>query len=274
MGAGDALAAGFRAVFEFREDGRRQVGAAFFNEILGFGDRELARDFGLTGEGGCGGKIEDFRGVEFDGDFLRGAVGIDAVGAALAVEAERRDDGDDAFVEEELEGLRVHALDLAGVLLVDATEDAGGVGDDGIDVGGAEIDGGKALHDFVGEADRGVDADLQCRHVGDADAVGIRDGDAALGGELLDLMARAVDQDDFDAQGAEHCEVEQEVLQILRAGGFAIDRHDKNAFAEERDILEDFAEVRDVHFYFVPISRWARVHTGKISRLRSAACGR
>jgi len=39
--------------------------------------------------------------------------------------------------------------------------------------------------------------------VGDADAVGVRDRDAALFGEVLDLIARAVDKDDFDAQRAQ-----------------------------------------------------------------------
>ena len=82
------------------------------------------------------------------------------------------------------------------------------MGNDGVDVGGAEVDRAEAFHDFVGEPNRGVDADLECRLVGNANAVGVRDREAALFGEVLDLVARAVDEDDFDAERAQHREVE------------------------------------------------------------------
>lgn len=121
------------------------------------------------------------------------------------------------------------------------------MGNDGVDVGGAEVDRAEAFHDLVGEPNRGVDADLECRLVGNANAIGVRDREAALFGEVLDLVARAVDEDDFDAERAQHREVEQEVWKILGGRDLAVDRDHEDALAEERDILEDFAQVGDFH---------------------------
>ena len=54
----------------------------------------------------------------------RHAVGIDAIGFAVAVEAQRRHDRDDALVEQRLEQLDVHALDFAGEQMIHALDDA------------------------------------------------------------------------------------------------------------------------------------------------------
>ena len=141
MCAGNALTAGFSAVFQFREQARREVGFAFFDEIFRLGNRKLARQGRGFLEDTAWREVEDFRCAEFHGDFQRDAVRIRPVGASLAVEAHGRDDRNDAFVEKEAEGLGVHALDLAGVLLIHATENAGGMDDERVDVGGAQIDG-------------------------------------------------------------------------------------------------------------------------------------
>ena len=54
----------------------------------------------------------------------RHAVGVHAVGLAVAVEAERRNDRHDALREQRLEQLDVHALDLAGEEMIHALNDA------------------------------------------------------------------------------------------------------------------------------------------------------
>ena len=117
-------------------------------------------------------------GLERLGDGQGDAVGVDAVGLALAVEAERGQDGDDAVVEQLLEQLDVHALDLAGEQVVHAVEDADGVGDDGVGAGGAEVVGGEAFEDFVREPVGGGQGELERGFVGDAGAVEVGGGDA------------------------------------------------------------------------------------------------
>ena len=104
-------------------------------------------------------------GLQRFGNCQGDAVGVDAVSLALAVEAQRGQDGHDAVVEQLLKHLHVHPLDLAGEELVHAMQDADGVGDDGIGAGGAEVNRREALQDFVrqpvgggqGELERGFD---------------------------------------------------------------------------------------------------------------------
>ncbi len=97
-----------------------------------------------------------------------------------------------------MQRLGIHPLDPPGVEKIDAAQDAGGMGDDGIGIGGAQIDGGEALHHIVENLRGGLDRELERRLIGDAGAVGIRDGHVALGGELLDLRAGAMHEDDLD----------------------------------------------------------------------------
>ena len=126
------------------------------------------------------GDVDELGGLERLGHFHGHAIGIDAEGVALAVEAERRNDRDDALLEELVEEFGVDALDPAGVEPVDAADDAEGVGDDGVGVAGAQVVGGEALEHFVGDAVRGGERDLERFLVGDAGAVGIAHGNAGL----------------------------------------------------------------------------------------------
>ena len=70
------------------------------------------------------GDEDDLRRLQRGADSERDGVGGDAVGLAVAVEAQRRDDGRDAGGEERLEHLGVHALDLAGEEVVHPLQDA------------------------------------------------------------------------------------------------------------------------------------------------------
>ena len=131
--------------------------------------------------------------------------------------------------------------------MIDAAEDAGGIGDDGVGVDGAQVHAGEALHDLVRDARGGVEADGEGVFVGDARAVGVGNGRAERGGALLDLVARAVDEDDLDVERAQDGEVEQHVGEILRVDDLAVDGDDERALAETGDVLEDAAKVGNVH---------------------------
>ena len=119
--------------------------------------------------------------------------------------------------------------------------------DKGVDISGAEIDGGEALHDFVSKPDCRINAHLQRRLIGEANAVGVGDPDSARSGESLDLVACAMHQDDFDTQGAEHGEIQEDVRKILRVRHLAIHRNHENTLPEEGHILQNFTQVGDVH---------------------------
>ena len=84
------------------------------------------------------------------------------------------------MVEQFLEHFDVHALDFAGEEVVHAVQDADGVGDDGVGAGGAEVVGGEALEDLVGEAVGGGEGELEGGLVGDAGAVEVGGGDALV----------------------------------------------------------------------------------------------
>ena len=85
---------------------------------------------------------DDFRRVQRLGHLDRHRVRIDAVGFPVAVETRAAGRmGMMPLVEKKLQADGVHALDLAGVELVDAAEDAGGKRDDRVGVDGAQVHG-------------------------------------------------------------------------------------------------------------------------------------
>jgi len=120
-------------------------------------------------------------------------------------------------IEKKVEGLGVDGARPGRCGEIHAAEDAGGMGDDGIGVGGAEIDRGEALHYVVEDLGGSLDGELEGGLVGDAGAVGVGNGDAALGGEFLDLGAGAVDEDDLDGKRPEDGDIQEDVGEVIRA---------------------------------------------------------
>ena len=234
-------------MLEFGKQARVDPGAFLFHKFLRLGDRELADDPAVPGHAIARGKEKDLHRLHRLGHFEGDAVGVHAKGFSLAVVAQRRDHGDDALVQKQVQRLRVHALDAAGVELIDAAEDARRMRDDRVGVGRPQIDGREALHDLRHHVRRRFEAHLERGVVGDADSVRVGNRDAALGGELRDLQARAVDEDHLDAQRAQHREIEQEVREIRRRHDLAVDRDYEDFFAEARDVLENAAQVGDFH---------------------------
>ena len=100
-------------------------------------------------------------------------VGVDAIGLAVAVEPERRDDRHDALREQRLQQLDVDALDLAGEQMVDALDDAHRMRGDHVGAGGAQVVGREPFENLVREPVGGGERELERRRVGDARAVEI-----------------------------------------------------------------------------------------------------
>ena len=87
--------------------------------------------------------------------------------------------------------------------MIDALEDAGGMGDDGVGDGPAQVGRREAFQQFVRDAVGGQQGDAQRLVVGDAGAVEVGRRDVEGVGQPEDLMAGPVDQDDANAQAAQ-----------------------------------------------------------------------
>ena len=248
-----AVTDGPHRLLELRPQFRRQYGRVLLVQQLGLADGQLVVDLALLARLGDAAERDAAVRREVDhldrlhraGDLGGDGVGVEAVRVALPVAADRRDDGHDVLVEEGFEEVGVDALDLAGVLVVDAGQDAGGVGDDGVAHGPSQVGGGQPLEEFVRDVRGREEGELERRVVGDARAVEVAGGGARCLGEPADLVGRAVDEADADAQGAQQGDVEQEVAEVLALDDRAVERDDEEPVAEERDVAENFAKVLD-----------------------------
>ena len=223
-------------------------GAELPGEFLGLVDGELSRQGGGSADHVVCPEQDDLGGMQGLRHLECDPVGVHAVGAALAVEAERRDHRNDPFLEKEFQGVVVHTLDPSGVELVGPPEDACGMGDDGVGVGGTQVDRRQPLHDPVGEPYGGVDGKLQGGLVGDSRPVGVGCVYAAAPGQVPDLTAGPVDQNHPHAQRAKDREVEEDIREIFRCGDRTVHGDHEDPLLEAGDVLEDFAEVGDVHW--------------------------
>src|SRR6185437_8589100 len=167
---------------------------------------------------------------------------------AVTIKAKRRDDGNDTLVQERLQQFGIDAFDFAGELLIDALNDARGMGDDGVWADGAEIVGGEAFEDFVREAVGGGQGELQGIRVGHAGAVEIGGLDVALLSEGLDLRGGAVDEHDANVQRAEHGDIQEDIAEIFIGNDGAIDFNDEGFLPELGDVLQNAAQVCQFHF--------------------------
>jgi hypothetical protein len=94
-----------------------------FREGLELGHEDLPEKSALMPQAVGGREVEELDGLELRRQGEGDRVGVDAVGLAVAVEAQRRDDRNDALGEQSLKHLGVDALDLARELVVDAADD-------------------------------------------------------------------------------------------------------------------------------------------------------
>ena len=156
--------------------------------------------------------------------------------------------GHDSLIEQKAQGFDVHAFDPACELVVRSAKNSGRMGDDRVDVGRPQVHGGQTFHDLVGQANCRIDADPQRDLIGDARPVRVRQLDAALSGELDNLKARSMHENDLDAQRAQDRQVEQNVGKIVRSGNFPVEGNNEHALPETGNVLEDFTQVGNVHF--------------------------
>ena len=232
-------------------DGVLGFGAHGFGDVLGVGleqflqrrDSNLAADVAVDLEAGVRGEIDDFGRVERLGDFGREEVGVDSQGFAVGSEGDGCDDGHDLLRDEFAEEVLVDALDFAGELLVDAFDDPDRERADGVGENGFQRILREPLENEMGDARAGADGEIERGGVGDAGAVVAGDRDVAERGELLELVADAVDEDDFDAEAAEDRDVDEEVVEILVGDDRAVDGDDENLTLETRDVFEDAAQI-------------------------------
>ena len=175
------------------------------------------------------------------------AVGVDAIGLALAVEAERRDDGDDALRQKGLEQFHVDALHLPGELLVHALDDAHGMGDDHVRARGAQVVRREAFENLVRQPGCRRERQVQRRRVGDPCAIEIRGRGMTLVGERLDLLGSAVHEHDADVQRPEKSDVEQQRREIVVGDDSTVNRQDERLLAKLRHVLEDAPQVGQLH---------------------------
>src|SRR5207302_1404905 len=124
---GDAVAGGADGVLQLGDQGRGDLRPVGFQEPLGLLHRQVPEQLPVAGDPRVRGQEDQLAGPQGPGHLEGGGVGVQAVGRALAVAAEGGDDRDDVPVQQGVEQPGVDPLDLAGPLVVDALEDAGGV---------------------------------------------------------------------------------------------------------------------------------------------------
>ena len=131
--------------------------------------------------------------------------------------------------------------------MVRAGEDAEGLGRHSVGVGGAQIVGGKAFEDFVGETVGRGEGQFQGGVISDARAIEIARGERLFLGELCDLFGGPVDEHDPDVQGSQDGDIEQEIGEVNMRHDCAIGRDHEGLFAKARNVLQDASEVSRFH---------------------------
>src|SRR5262249_945905 len=118
-----------------------------------------------------GRQVDELDRVQCPGDLDGDRIRVEAVGTAFAVDADGRNDGNDVTVEQRLQQTALDALHTAGVLLVDARENPGRMGNDGVRAGAVEVRRRESFENLMRNARRGVERQLERGRVGDTDAV-------------------------------------------------------------------------------------------------------
>ena len=121
------------------------------------------------------------------------------------------------------------------------------MGDDRVHVGGAQVDGGEAFHDLVRQADGCIDAYLQRDFIGDAGPIRVVSL-TPRARQLDDLESGPVHENDLHAQRTQDRQVKENVGKVIRSSHLSIEGNDEHALPEAGNVLEDLAQVGDVHF--------------------------
>ena len=90
-------------------------------------------------------------------------------------------------------------------------------------------------------------ASLQRRRIGDAGAIEVGRLDSLLLRERLNLRRRAVHEHHADVQGTQHRHVQKDVGEVFVRDDGAVHGENEGLFAELRDVLQDAAQVGELH---------------------------
>ena len=175
------------------------------------------------------------------------AIGIYAIGLAVAIKAKRRNDRNNSLREQRLQQFGIDAFDFAGKKMVDALNNAQRMRDDGVGAGGAQIVGGKAFENFVRQPVGRGERELQRS----ASVMPVPSRSEGLNflffGQRFDLRRRAMHEHDADVQRAQHGDIEQNVGEVFVGDDRAIDADDECLFPKARDVLQDAPQVSGFH---------------------------
>ncbi len=194
-------------------------------------------------DAGRRGKEDQLGGAQRLGHFDRYRVRVQAKGVPLAVATQRRHHRHDIGFQKRFQQRHVDALDAAGPHLIDAFQNPGRVGHQGIGAGAAQVVHSQPFQNFVADAVGGRDGKIERDFIGDAGAVGVRGRFAGLGRKLLNLQARAMNQHHADAQAAQQVNVQEQVREIVVGNDGAIQRDHEDLVPELRHVPQDFAQV-------------------------------
>ena len=242
-----AVLAGAQAVFHGRAHGRGHGGAGVAQIDFRFGDRKLRAEFAAAFNAVMRRNEHQLGRFQCFCHRQRYLVGVDAKGLAIAIEAERRNDGDDAGLNERLEISDIHPLHLAGEFVVLAAANAGGVGDDGIGDGGANIGFRQSVQPVMCQPVGSQDREVQRGRIGYAHAIQIGRGLTALSGEGLDAATGAVHDHDIDIEAAQDGDIHEQMPQGVGDHDGAIDIEHKQPVAKPGDVTENSSEVGGFH---------------------------
>ena len=243
----DSGSAGGRGVLGLRHALGQEIAAVLVQEHLEVVHAHLPDQLALHDQAILAGDVNELDGLQRVRQRCRRRVGVHAVGLAVAVEAKRRDNRNDALGQQRLKQPHVDALDLPGKPHVHALDDARRVCDDSVGRRRPEIVGRQPLEDFVREPGGGRQGELERRRVRRAGAIQVTRRNPLLRGEPRDLGASAVDERDADVQRPEHGHIEQDVGEVLVGDDGPVDGEDEGALAVVRDVVQDAAEVGWLH---------------------------
>ena len=192
----------------------------------------------------------------------------------FAVAAQRRDHRHDVVIEQRLQEGGIDALDPAGELVIDAVQDAGRVGDQRVAIGAAQIVGGQALEDLVGDAIGGVQGELQRGGIGDAGAVDVGRRQPGLLRQPANLRPAPCTSTTPMRRLRKQRDVEEDVAEVVVLDDGPVQGDDEDLVPEARDVAEDFAEVGEAqHGVSIArsMTRFPATSRRKVTRTASGA---
>src|SRR5215467_4594880 len=97
------------------------------------------------------------------------------------------------------------------------------MGNESVAAGGAEVVGGKAFQDLVGQAVGGGQREFQGLLIGDAAAIQVGRADGLFGGQSPDLRGGPVHKHDANIERAQHRNIHEDIPEVFVRDDCAVD---------------------------------------------------